>query len=271
MSLKSSLLFITKTTIFLLSVPVYAVSPIGLQGRKILCSGILENGTLYPNLVEFVENKNGKPFAELERNMRASWDPSQFTDPNKHNPNEYLYLVHGILDRREFNIKMSRSFLLDEESKWSKIKSLVYNPDLISEIDGISASVISQDHFATFANSGYILEADYENVYATNGGDIGSGLGGTIEHLEKLNEAFGIMSPQDILQKKVIYHNEVKLAGTSINGIKIKVIGIFIKYLKPDEFSIPNERLKEFTQLAKERNLPIVYIHDETSLKPRPY
>ena len=100
---------------------------------------------------------------------QAPWGNGQFTPPQFHDDENFLYLVHALQtdhasQTRALNIGMT----------YDPQKSLLHHPEFLHKKGFISTSVIEPGHETTFSFGGYILQADEKAVIATYTSDMGT-------------------------------------------------------------------------------------------------
>jgi hypothetical protein len=167
-------------------------------------------------------------------NKRDQWGPEHFSDPAKHAGNRFRYIVHALQDPSE-----------DVENE-VQVNDLLQNPTgILQRRVAISCSVIDQDHRQTYRNYGLVLSVPKENILTTHPKDqyfsnaAGTGVysarnsAALVEHIrEKDGKYRGLSTPSEILRHtgggygKI---NEIVVTGTSPEGKKLEVIGIFVK------------------------------------------
>ncbi len=208
----------------------------------------------------------------------AAWHPARFTDPTKHE-STFLYLVHGILDNVEIEWRLFRrthdknreEFRAELNQHESRLQKLFSDPNTISDLPGISGSLITHNKPETIANSGFILRPDIENVFATHKYDVGGKIN-SLTDLIALNVAYPIDAPQKIVDATPSRYNEISLAGTSPSRHRLRVIGLFIKTDSQGRPTCSIKRWHDFQKLSVEKQLPIVQIKDDASVDlNRPY
>ena len=235
-------------------------------------------------LSTFVEVANSRPEASIDeiksealamwqnRESREvqvimnSWSPSNFTNPRNHSE-KYIYFVHGILDENELewrdvrnhHPKNSNEVERNRREYAERLKRILEDPvDAINNQVAISASVISSDRPETFANSGFILQSNIENIFATASSDMGGRppLG---------HESVPVDTPKNILNATVNRYNEIALYGGISPHPKLQIMGLFIKTDETGKPTCSSQRLVDFQKLAADKNLRIVFLKDPNS------
>ncbi|HEY5311204.1 MAG TPA: hypothetical protein VIK18_01750 [Pirellulales bacterium] len=153
---------------------------------------------------------------------RAKWGNTTFTDPAKHNPNKFCYLISAQTETEE--IVAHR-------------EGTIKNPDLIANAI-ISASVITHDNCNLWSPSGFILSAPEACIGSGHKGDMGVRNAASRGHdLEKYRELLrvylgesgvaGMGLPDASSVLRPIGHNEVLVLGRSFGRIT-SVAAIFV-------------------------------------------
>lgn len=206
---------------------------------------------------------------------QSEWSETKFTDPKNHNSNNFTYLVHDIF-----------GFNISEASKTIWYKSIpeefniFYSPNRISEVDILSASIITNNQLATYGGGfGVILKASSENFLAASSKDMQSSdlrealPRGSTEVANEINfliEKNGLPPPEQILLGTAKNnHNEILLLGTSASGQKIEIVGFYV--IKKGLFNTlegqdmimglrgkPEGQMAQLIQLAGSMDLPII-------------
>lgn len=214
-------------------------------------------------------NYEVKPFdpdAVASPQVRASWAPEKFSDPGKHDRNNFRYIVHMVdLMGQHFSAESSYQYISQE---------IANNPCAT-----ISVSVIDQNKNATFGSVGFILRVPAENVLLAKGMDFGTFNLGQNHDPRYFNYAVNLFAqsagqlsaPEKILEqtndKADLYkYNEVLVQGNVRDGIAI--IGIIIDPSNADVMRLEatsfdkeeHDRLVTgMTEIAHKNNLPVVY------------
>lgn len=229
------------------------------------CSGIFANATKIESLdrESLIEFLNKKPYTKTEQDMHP-WNNVRLTDPMQHNPNDFMYVIHGVKNGvpKELPVAPPTPF--------------------------ISASLISDGYIKAFGRFGYILDVKAENVIATWPTD-----GQTNRNDPWIyRSSQGVYSPRDLLDRsgwfwqnhgqllRVDIYNEV-LLDSGINSVRAKnqtkIIGFYIitdsatrakttsQGIDPVESGWDGKPLTEADLnaaelLAKKYNLPLVKI-----------
>jgi len=213
---------------------------------------------------------------------RRSWNEDNLTSPHdyKNDPYHFRFLTYsvegGTADDKSWfmALQVVHSQVQQKYGKPNDYDPQVINvleePDKISEKRVISASLIDQNHKATWGSSGFLLTITPSNVVATHTHDAGTDtymgqIAPSTAQMEKerLFEKYGIGSPQNLLNNSSTqFYNEVVLQGTGDDGQKIQITGIFIK-VKKGRSKLSNSLLGYYRQLSAKYGWPIVYIYEE--------
>ncbi len=180
---------------------------------------------------------------------RSLWASTTFTDPRTYVPGQpFLFMVHAI--RKQGAIEKDPREV-DPESR----------PDLMSLIPRFSASLISNDHPATWSNSGFILDVPTENI--VNVWPYDSWVSNRMrQFIEEPPQPLNF-SPRGLLRKSdPLAYNEVGVNGTSQSGQEVRVTGIFIKVDKNGYPLSSDQWLRKLEALAQRYQLPIIEIQD---------
>ncbi len=178
--------------------------------------------------------------------IRRAW-VNELTDPKRHDPNNYCYLVHGIMfpDPNQVSVKA---------------------PEALHELPKLSASVITQDKADTFGAFGLILDVPTDNLVACHHNDFGSKRfrrrtkEEQRELLELYARIFPLRSPRHLIEHSdPTQNNEVIVVGMSDNGAKLRVAGVFAVF---DRNGNPSAGLDPElpTQIAQKLGVPLVRI-----------
>lgn len=187
------------------------------------------------------------------------------TDPKKHNPKKFRYLVHAFnpyiripLTIATITAEISGIYKVDK-SEGDQSINLFEEPERLHERVSLSMSLIDQDHTATWGEGGIIVEAPEENIIITSPTDTGSHTSSK-DFLIMQAQSHSRLSGDQLLQytSDKIY-NEVVAFGTSENGKKLRLVGFFIKVDKKGQPTDPliAEKMKYH---AKRLNLPLIEI-----------
>jgi hypothetical protein len=198
-------------------------------------------------------------------NARRNWSSSIFTDPAKHDPKKYVYLIHSLNNSFHWD-KPEKAFgLPNDESELN----LMLNPDFVSQLGFISATIISNEKPTTYGlGSGLILRVPIENIIATYPGDMRSDdirlalekdADTVASSLYKKFSLDGLLSPQQLLDETLPdFYNEVLLAGETSAGSTIEVIGYFTKNIDGHDMMKMMGNYAAIQSLSKEKSIPLI-------------
>jgi hypothetical protein len=192
-----------------------------------------------------------------------TWDPMLFTQPEAHNPAQFVYLVVGL--RRETNISLlsakpgrqdyvqkNMSQFITATGDYMSAQHYLSKPDIL-KTSLISSSVITETKTKTYGNMhfGFILRAPKETIAFADSRDLNMGFDKTtrpdmladldnqLSRIALISTSFidGIASLYQmplparntvITGTAVNGHNEVAVIGT-IGKYEVGVAGIFVK------------------------------------------
>lgn len=189
----------------------------------------------------------------------------QIFDPNRHDPNNYIYVVHSLNTADVTDTK--RIFGSANERV-----NLIQTPQRISKIPIISALLVSQDKPMTYGMGiGLILKVPEENIFSTREVDLQSNqvrdLLGTAPKLaadkivQKFNK-YGLASPQKLLSSTPSdFYNEILLLGRTPGAQKVAVVGYFIKAIDGMNVVDLMGNMDALKAIAEENNLPLVILN----------
>ncbi len=170
-----------------------------------------------------------KKLEEIAR-IKSSWAPSRFTDPHKHDPGNFLYVIR-VDNTKEVPYGMDR---VAAEAEWAR--KMHRNHPLIS------ASVIAPGYTGSFMsrNWAYILKVPEDSVIASTPKDSGissmasNRRGDPQKMAASLGPYYGLHEPKHLIDHSIEYantykgsgeYNEVFLMGEA-GGQKVEVVGI---------------------------------------------
>ena len=178
----------------------------------------------------------------MSEDLFKEWRNIEFSDPNSHNPEQYIYLVHAIKERDGF-----RDMIKLKEGCKEKQYDLIKNPRDISKMGTISCSLIGKgknregreyEQLETWADIGLILKVPIENILRSGNSDLGANFVDSNAEINRYkNDYKG--DPYALLYYSVGY-NEVVVQGKTEFG-EVEVVGAFI-----------NEYTKQCTEARKE-------------------
>lgn len=195
-----------------------------------------------------------QPGQSPEQTDFNDWD---MTDPRKHNPKNFRYIVYTVTDPER---QKDRSQRYQEAGlDINEIPNPLTDPNGFIERDFISCSLIDHDHRATMGFAGVILKVPRRNIIEASPHDIGF----TDDRYMLFYPPENIPSAEDILRQTDTTdgkYNEVIVKGEIDDEFKINISGVFI--VTDSTLGLPidvklSEKLKDF---ALKRQIPIINI-----------
>jgi len=187
------------------------------------------------------------------------------TDPEKHNPKNFRYLVHAFNPFATasqplvaISAELSGAYKVDKTEGDQSI-NLFDEPERLGERVSLSMSLIDQDHTGTWGEGGIIVEAPEENIVITSPTDTGSH-NSSKDFLRKQAQGQPRLSGEELLQSTTpgIY-NEVVAFAKSESGKPLRLKGFFIKVDKNGQ-PLDSFVAQKMRQHAARLNLPLVEI-----------
>ena len=261
-----------------------------IRGRKMIIydDGFIMGDHIYEDLVSYqLDEPPLLSAAEYEQQVIQSWSPQRFSNPRSFDPDNFRFMVHGILDKYEFSQRLTEDLSLpivpyhlgdlrtlqdpsiqpELNAVYQRARQLILNPHHIERLGKVSASVITNEKLGTIATSGFILEFSFNHIYVSASYDFGSDRNWgqtTDEYLNNYNRHMGIDTLDSVLERSVL-HNEILLSTSPPEGPKLRVSGIYLKYINPTTSAIHPERERDLIQTSKRFGLPIVKIIDPSA------
>ena len=192
----------------------------------------------------------------------------QATDPVKHNPDDFRYLVHAFNPGARGNALILNNLVTQDEGTVTdeagdQSIDVFKEPERIDERVSLSMSLIDQDHTATWGGAGIIVAAPESSVVLTSPTDAGA-LNSYRDRLIAQGQSMGILSPDEILKRSSpSMHNEIVALGQS----GLKAVGFFYK-VNSQRYPINVDLMTAMHQLGYRMGLPVVGISNE---KENPY
>jgi len=210
------------------------------------------------------KNLEGIGLKAVVANKQASWKRFKFSDPNQHDSN-YVYIVHSLNTTEVTATK--RIFGSNNQRV-----NLIENPERISDIPIISASLVSQDKPMTYGMGiGLILKVPAKGIFSTREVDLQSNQ--VRDFLEKSPELaakkivqkyqeYGLDSPQELLLKTPSdFYNEILLLGKTPEGEKVEVVGYFVKAIDGMNIVELMGNMDALKIIAAKNSLPVVILN----------
>lgn len=191
----------------------------------------------------------------------------QTTDPCRHNPDNFRYLVHAFNPHARLSALVIQSATQDKgtvtDEAGDQSIDVFKEPERIDERVSLSMSLIDQKHTATWGGVGIIMAAPESSVVLTSPTDAGA-LNSYRDRLIAQGQSRGILSPDEILERSSpIEHNEIVALGQS----GLKAVGFFYK-VNFRKNPIDPGLAKAIHSLGYRMSLPVVEIPSE---KQNPY
>ncbi|MBI5630792.1 MAG: hypothetical protein HY921_07905 [Elusimicrobia bacterium] len=220
------------------------------------------------------QEKKGRAAGALPREPAVN--PANFgwasatTDPRRHNPRSFRYIIHAIYPYAKTEHKLMGSY---DSSR----TNLAKDPTKLPEKTVLWASLIDQDHRETHSDAGLILDVPPQNIISTDvdyfllrAQDEGRERS---EVLRLLNDPRrSIESPQEVLDTHdnrfdISSEDPTALLLTGTNPLnpsqKLGIAGVFIKVDQSgDELSDP-KLTRKLKALAERFKVPVVRIPEE--------
>lgn len=210
---------------------------------------------------ELSEPTNQKPYS-IREDEPVYW--GQATDPVKHNPDDFRYLVHAFNPFSPFNaIYTSKKTGASNDEVRRQSIDLRIMPEEIDERVSVSMSLIENGRTATYGSGGIIVQAPESSIVLTSPTDAGA-INSYRDRLIAQGQSMGILSPDEILERSSpSMHNEIVALGQS----GLKAVGFFYK-VNSQRYPINVDLMTAMHQLGYRMGLPVVGISNE---KENPY
>lgn len=163
----------------------------------------------------------------MSEEKENKWTNFRTTNPEKHDENEFIYLVHMIQNPAMGGF-LRDIIRINEGGSLSDKINLCKNPNKINEMETISCSLIGKgstpngipfEQLDTWANVGLILKVPYENILRCGTSDLGANFVDPKSEIEKhKNDDKG--DPYNLLLKSLGYNEVVVMGGNiEIQGV----------------------------------------------------
>jgi len=187
------------------------------------------------------------------------------TDPEKHNPKNFRYLVHAFNPSATvsqplvaISAELSGEYKVDETEGDQSI-NLFEEPERLAERVSLSMSLIDQDHTGTWGKGGIIVEAPEENIVITSPTDTGSH-SSSKDSLRKQSEGRPRLTADQLLKSTPPRsYNEVVAFARSESGKPLRLVGFFIK-VDRDGQPLDPVIAQKMREHAERLNLPLIEI-----------
>lgn len=211
-------------------------------------------------------------FPASDMYMEANRWTEAFTDPRRHNPANFRYIVHAI--------RLGEGPVPGSNVPFTPATRLLEQPEILRSWTAISCSVIDERRKHTFRPCGLILEVPPDNILVTATHDVGfrnhAGTihpenasparlleiqGSLLEEIRSKNAQHTSTSPERILEgtgdiRASRPYNEIVVTGRSLDRpelVFVKVIGLFLQEAE----ATPAQR-QQMETAAAARTLPLV-------------
>lgn len=203
-----------------------------------------------------------------ERKEREFQPWGDTTDPKKHNPNKFRYLVHGFNPFAKSSMGLAGAIVEQNQSNLDNSEGdptidLLQHPEQLAARVALSCSLIDEAHYGTWGRGGIIVEAPIGSVVITKPSDAGALVmnRGLLEEQAQRNPIFS--ADQLLEQTPSGSYNEVVVLANN-KGQKVHLAGFFIKVV--DGVPIDEYLAGELSMHATRLKLPLVKIAE-----PSPY
>ncbi|MCP9454437.1 MAG: hypothetical protein NNC24_03685 [Candidatus Nanosynbacter sp. P11B_S7_bin.28.1] len=172
---------------------------------------------------ESSEPMNQKPYS-IHEDEPVYW--GQATDPVKHNPDDFRYLVHAFNPFSPFNaIYTSKKTGASNDEVRRQSIDLRIRPEEIDERVSVSMSLIENGRTATYGSGGIIVQAPESSIVLTSPTDAGA-INSNEGRLVAQGQSRGLLSPDQLLERgSPRTYNEVVALGRS----GLRAVGFFYK------------------------------------------
>lgn len=195
------------------------------------------------------------------------------TDPHRHNPEKFRYLVYGI----NLNSARLRSVLPEGQPNKDGDQSinLYKNPERLADKVSLSTSLIDEKHRRTWGDAGLMITAPDSNVIIASSGDVGAP-NHSKERLLRLARTMKKKQAAEVLQESSdATLNEVVVLSKTEKG-KINLVGFFAKvgddgYSDPalamqmkyhaSRLGLPFVEIKEISLFGKDNKFDSTYLN----------
>ncbi len=209
----------------------------------------------------YTERHGPSPTLSIEK----EW--ASMTNPRHHDPKSFRYIVHALVDdisRLSQNIAANQS-----RAGTDNTIDLLSHPERISQKPFISTSLIDQDHSATFAASGFILDVPPTNIIETSPTDLASNMWrGHSDVQDAIDKRSVTTTPQNLLaQTNRLKHNEVVVTGTHPQTQEpVRIAATFYKVSPSGRLLETEARLYQLKGIANRLNIPHIPIIDTATI-----
>lgn len=197
----------------------------------------------------------------MPQEQRQDWDVSEFSDPSRHDPKKFRYIVHMIQTSGRRSIRSIYDFLATQASQ---------NPCAT-----LSTSVIDESYTWTYTGIGFILEVPAENIIAAANKDMVSPVltnnkEPNFFHLyaRTYSKHYApLQSPSQVLKSMTSPErttkskwNEILIASKFRRSFKIAAILINEREFK--QKPVDPAEVRDLIEVAQQEGLPVVHIDE---------
>ena len=179
---------------------------------------------------------------------------AELTDPRKHDPKHFCYIVHALNPSAKNNLLMLT--MMHGGYNFSQEVDLLGHPEDIVNKKLISTSIINQNHQETWGGVFYILDVPWGNFVKMSPHDRGTNINNPDFELEWSRPPYTV--PSKLIEQSQGQLNEVVVTGKK-NDQKVKIVGVGIKLtdVGDGEIKIPQEA-EQIRKNAKELGVPAI-------------
>ena len=212
-----------------------------------------------------------KNMAPQESEYRRSFETwGNVTEPTKHNPAKFRYLIHAINPMATTSMGLVGAIVArDEPTAITKDDgdqsiNLYSQPERLGERVALSCSLIDQDHYGTWGKAGLIVEAPQDNVIITDSNDVGAIVMSKKNLMEQAAKHSKYSAEQLLQQTYPTPYNEIVVLANEA-GKKVALAGFFYKVTEEGK-PMDEGLFRKMRMHASRLNLPLVPI-----VEPNPY
>ena len=179
---------------------------------------------------------------------RKGWDT---TDPSRHDPGRFRYIVHSLLWGGEMQPDN-----LDKKEFGEYFTDPFEHPEDMLRRGYISCSVIDERHCNTFGDSSFILKVPECNIRRAECGDLHTSPKekGAKDYDAKVRPAYEILKGTSQNE-----WNEVVISGTNENNrSRAEIVGCIILVDPLTKEPLSKEGAKKFIEFCEKWNLPLI-------------
>ncbi len=156
------------------------------------------------------------------------------TDPRKHNPDNYRYLVHAFnaasnVRGVDLSLKLAQSGEISPSnlSQGDQSINLYREPERVAGRVSLSMSLIDQNHLGTWGAGGMIVLVPTKNLLITHDSDMGA-INGNIEILKKQAANTTLLNGDELLAQSNPEMLNEAVALAKLDDAEILLIGFFL-------------------------------------------